>query len=90
MATYMSSPAIHACDDMAPISRQPGMLPLSFELAGTAGALRQSSVQYNIAPMSARAHLQGASGFFDFFRFNRVDCALAASESERHCFRKQL
>ena len=63
----MSSLAVDVCDVMAPISRQPGMLPLSLELAGTAGALRKSSVQYNIAPMSARAHLQGPSGFFDFF-----------------------
>ena len=83
-AIYMSSLAVDVCDDMAHISRQPGMLPLSFELAGTARALGKSSIQYNIALMSARAHLQGPAGFFDFFRFNRVDCALASSESERH------
>ena len=30
----MSSLAVHACDDMAPISRQPEVLLVPFKLAG--------------------------------------------------------
>ena len=77
MATYVSSLGIHACDDMAPISLQPGVLPVPFKLVGDTEARSKTFVYYNMVSKCAGGHLQGASQNFRIFGIIRVDRALA-------------
>ena len=80
MATYMSSLAIHACDDMAPISPQPGVLLVPFKLVGNTEARSKTFVYYDMVSKCAGGHLQGprgASQNFRIFGIIRVDRALA-------------
>ena len=80
MATYMSSLAIYACDDMAPISPQPGVLLVPFKLAGNTEA-RSKPLYIIIWSQSVQEDTcrgpEGASQNFRFFGIIRVDRALA-------------
>ena len=75
MATYMSSLAIHACDDMAPISPQPGVLLVPFKLVGDTEARSKIFVYYNMVSKCAGGHLQGPRGglseFSNFWNYSR-------------------
>ena len=73
----MSSLAVHACDDMAPISRQPEVLLVPFKLAGDTEVRRNTFLYYSLVSKCAGVHLQGASRIFRISRIIRVDRALA-------------
>ena len=71
----MSSLAVHACDDMAPISRQPGVLLVPFKLVGDTEARSKIFVYYSMVSKCAGGHLQGPRGglseFSNFWNYSR-------------------
>ena len=71
----MSSLAIQACDDMAPISPQPGVLLVPFKLVGDTEARSKIFVYYNMVSKCAGGHLQGPRGglseFSNFWNYSR-------------------
>ena len=78
----MSSLAVHACDDMAPISLQPGVLLVPFKLVGDTEARSKAFVYYNMVSKSAGGHLQGAQrGPLRIFEFLELFASIARSRS---------